>query len=77
MVTQKEYDDMIARNKEFNRAKNIGVCPRCGQKCIIPKMVAVSTGSYCNSFCAYNSLIARKNDLEQEALRFVLNREPR
>ncbi len=76
MVTKEEYDAMIKRNKEYNLAKNKGKCPRCGTLCIKEKMVAVSTGSYCNAFCAYNSLFYRKKDLEQEMLQFVLRRAP-
>ncbi len=77
MVTQPDYNDMIKRNKEYNEAKNKGKCPRCRTWCIKNDMVSVSTGTYCNSFCAYNSLISMRDNLNQEAMNFLLRREPR
>ncbi len=77
MVTQQEYDDLIKRNKEYQQAKNKAKCPKCGSDCIKNLMISVSTGSYCNNVCAYNSLVLAKKNLEQEILRFLLRREPK
>jgi len=77
MMTQQEYDNMIKRNEEYQKAKNKGKCPRCMTSCIKNNMVSVSIGTYCNGFCAYNSLIESIDSLNQEAMRFILRREPR